>query len=263
MNPGFKDKVALVTGAASGIGRAAARRLAAEGASVVAADLNGEGAAATVAMIEQAGGRAIAVTANIVSPQDNQAMFDAADARFGGLDMAFLNAGRDLAYTRFANVNVDMLDTMYQVNLRGPFLGMQLALSRLRPGGACVVTASMAGVLGISEVAPYAAAKHGVVGLVKSAARDFAERKLRVNLVCPGLVLTPMTGFAQDDTLVDDLLDPEYRCGVSAQHVAEVAIFLLSRRSAGVNGHVQMVDAGAVAAYPPLPDLTMPGERES
>lgn len=262
MSTGFTNKVALVTGAASGIGRAAARRLAAEGAQVVAADLNGDGAARTVELIEQAGGQAIAVTANITKPEDNEAMFDAAASRFGGLDLAFLNAGMDLPYTRFANVTADMLDTMYQVNLRGPFLGMQLALARLRTGGSCVVTASMAGVLGISEVAPYAAAKHGVVGLVKSAARDFAERKLRINLVCPGLVLTPMTGFAQDDTLSDDLFDPDYRGGVSAQHVAEVAMFLLSRKATGVNGHVQMVDAGTVAAFPPLPDLMLPGGRD-
>ncbi|AHE54484.1 SDR family NAD(P)-dependent oxidoreductase [Sphingomonas sanxanigenens] len=251
----FEGKVALVTGGGSGIGRAASRRLAAEGAAVVVADLNGEGAAATVALVEQAGGRAVAVTADISSEADNAAMYDAAAEAFGGIDLAFLNAGMLQPYIPFDQVTTALFDKIISVNLRGSFLGMQLALARLRPGGACVVTASAAGLIGFSEAAAYATSKHGLVGLVRSAARAFAAKGLRVNAICPGMVLTPMNGLQQDDAIADELTDPDYRGGLSAQHIAEVALFLLSRRAAGVNGQAQLVDAALLSSFPPLEGL--------
>lgn len=251
----FEGKTALVTGGGSGIGRAASRRLAAEGAAVVVADLNGEGAAATVALVEQTGGRAIAVTADIASEADNAAMYDAAAETFGGIDLAFLNAGMLQPYIPFDQVTPALFDRIISVNLRGSFLGMQLALARLRPGGACVVTASAAGLIGFSEAAAYATSKHGLVGLVHSAARAFAAKGLRVNAICPGMVLTPMNGLTQDDVIADELTDPDYRGGLSAQHIAEVALFLLSRRAAGVNGQAQLVDAALLSSFPPLEGL--------
>ncbi|MGF7147244.1 NAD(P)-dependent dehydrogenase (short-subunit alcohol dehydrogenase family) [Sphingomonas zeicaulis] len=253
--PQFEGKVALVTGGGSGIGRAASRRLAADGAAVVVADLNGEGAAATVALIEQAGGRAAAVTADIASEADNAAMYDAAADVFGGIDLAFLNAGMLQPYIPFDQVTPALFDRIISVNLRGSFLGMQLALARLRPGGACVVTASAAGLIGFSEAAAYATSKHGLVGLVRSAARAFAAKGLRVNAICPGMVLTPMNGLQQDDVIAEELTDPDYRGGLSAQHIAEVALFLLSRRAAGVNGQAQLVDAALLSSFPPLEGL--------
>lgn len=248
----FAGKVALVTGAGSGIGRAAARRLAAEGAAVVVADLNGETAAATAALIVKDGGRAIAVTADISSEADNAAMFDAAESNFGGIDHAFLNAGMLQPYIPFEQVTTALFDKVIAVNLRGTFLGLQLALARLRPGGACVVTASAAGVIGFSEAAAYATSKHGMVGLVRSAARAFAAKGLRVNAVCPGMVLTPMNGIEQDDALAGELTDPDYRGGLSAQHIAEAALFLMTRGAAGINGQAQLVDAALLSSFPPL-----------
>jgi len=248
----FRGKTALVTGGGSGIGRAAAQRLAQEGAEVAIADLDAERARETVALIEQAGGRAIAIAADVASEADNAAMFDAAQQAFGGIDHAFLNAGMLQRYMPFEEVSLKLFDRVLAVNLRGVFLGLQQARARLRPQGSCVVTASAAALLGFSEAAAYATSKHGALGLVRSAARAFAERGLRVNAICPGNVLTPMNGVAQDNSVQEELDDPGYRGGLSAQQVAEVALFLLSRRAAGINGHAQIVDAGFAAAFAPF-----------
>lgn len=249
----FAGKAALVTGAGSGIGRAAARRLAAEGARVIVADLNGANAAATTALIERTGGRAAAFAGDIASEADNAAMFAMAGAEYGGIDFAFLNAGMLQPYMPFDELTAELFDRVIAVNLRGVFLGLQQALAHLRPGGACVVTASAGGMIGFSEAAAYSTSKHGVVGLVRSAARAFAEKGLRVNAICPGMVLTPMNGLTQDDLLQDELSLVENRGGLSAQHIAEVALFLLSRNAAGINGQAQLIDAGSSASFAPLP----------
>jgi len=248
----FEGKAVLVTGGGSGIGRSASQLLARNGASVAVADLDVERALQTVALIERAGGRAIAIAADVASEADNIAMFDGTEQAFGGIDHAFLNAGMLQRYLPFEDVSIELFDRVLSVNLRGVFLGLQQARSRLRPQGSCVVTASAAALLGFSEAAAYATSKHGALGLVRSAARAFAERGLRVNAICPGNVLTPMNGVPQDDAVRDELDDPDYRGGLSAQQVAEVALFLLSRRAAGINGHAQVVDAGFAAAFAPF-----------
>ncbi len=247
--------VALVTGGGSGIGRAASRRLAQEGGAVAVVDLNGDAARETAALIEQAGGRAIAVTGDISSEADNVRMFDEAERAFGGVDQAFLNAGMLQPYGPLEDLTVAMFDKIISVNLRGTFLGVQQARARLRPGGACVVTSSAAGVIGFAEAAAYSTSKQGVLGLVKSAAASFAARGLRINAICPGMVLTPMNGLAEAQTIepADTLAYPDYRGGLSGQQVAEVAIFLLGHRAAGVNGQAQMVDAALLSAFAPLP----------
>ncbi|WP_156839602.1 SDR family NAD(P)-dependent oxidoreductase [Novosphingobium aquimarinum] len=248
----FEGKTVLVTGGGSGIGRAACQRLGQEGANVAVADLDKKRAEETVSLIESVGGEAIAIAADVSSEADTVAMFDAAKQAFGGIDHAFLNAGMLQPYVPFEEVSLEIFDRVLAVNLRSVFLGLQQARTRLRPEGACVVTASAAALLGFSEAAAYATSKHGVLGLVRSAARAFADRGLRVNAICPGNVLTPMNGVPQDNAITDVLDDPDYRGGLSAQHIAEVALFLLSRRSAGINGHAQVVDAGYAAAFPPF-----------
>lgn len=251
----FAQKVALVTGGGSGIGRAACQRMAAEGASVVVVDRDEASAKRTVELIEAAGGKAIAVAADISSQADNAAMFDAAEAAFGGVDAAFLNAGILQPYGPFEKLSLETFDRVISVNLRGTFLGVQQAQARLRPGGACVVTASGAGVIGFAEAAAYSMSKHGVLGLVRSAAASFAARQLRINAICPGMVLTSMNGLAAVETIdtPENLTDPEYRGALTGQQVAEVALFLMSRRSVGLNGQAQLVDAAALSAFPPLP----------
>ncbi len=254
---GFAGKVAIVTGGGSGIGRAASRRLAAEGAQLVVADIAIDQAQRTVQLIEEAGGEAIAVRADIASEDDNRAMFDAATDRFGGIDHAFLNAGILQPYIPFEQVGLDLFDRLIGVNLRGTFMGVQQALARLRPRGSCVVTASLAAQVGFAEAAAYSISKHGLIGLVRSAAGPFAARGLRINAICPGMVLSGMTGGAGLETLTDtvDLPDPSYRGGLDAQHVAEVALFLLGRGAAAINGQAQNVDAAFLAAFPPLSEL--------
>ena len=253
--PDFAQKVALVTGGGSGIGRAASQRLALEGASVVVVDRDEATARRTVELIAAAGGTAIAVAADIASEADNKAMFDAAEQAFGGVDAAFLNAGILQAYVPFDRLTVETFDRVISVNLRGAFLGAQQAQARLRPGGACVVTSSGAGIIGFAEAAAYSMSKHGVIGLVRSAAASFAARSLRINAICPGMVLTSMNGLAAVETVdaPEDLTDPEYRGALTGQQVAEVALFLLSRRSVALNGQAQLVDAASLSAFPPLP----------
>ena len=252
--PGFVGRVALVTGGGSGIGRAACQRLAQEGAAVAVVDLNGDAARKTVDLIEAAGGRAVAVAADIASESDNAGMFEEAESAFGGVDFAFLNAGMLQPYVPLAEVTVAIFDRIMAVNLRGTFLGVQQALSRLRPGGACVITSSAAGVIGFAEAAAYSTSKHGLIGLVRSSAAAFAARDLRINAICPGLVLTPMNGIEASDAIqpADALRNPEYRGGLTAQHVAEVAIFLMGQQAAGLNGQAQLVDAALLSSFPPL-----------
>lgn len=253
----FSDKVALVTGGGSGIGRAACQRLAMEGAAVVVADIDLPSAERTAALIAERGGKAVAIRADISSAQDNQAMFDLAEHSFGGIDAVFLNAGMIQPYGPLEELTIETFDRIIAVNLRGTYLGVQQARQRLRPGGSCVVTASLSGVIGFAEAPAYAISKHGLVGLVRSAAAAFAARGGRINAICPGMVLSGMTGHGGIETIEepDALADPAYRGALTAQQIAEVALFLMSRRSAGINGQAQNIDAALLSAFPPLGEM--------
>ncbi|MDT0576208.1 SDR family oxidoreductase [Croceicoccus sp. F390] len=248
----YKDKVVLITGSGSGIGAAAAQRFAQEGAAVLAVDLNAQSAQDVAQVIQKNGGRAKAFTADISSASDNQAMVDAAVDAFGGLDAAFLNAG-SYATKQFGDHDAEMFDRMIAINLKGVFLGLQAVLPVLRHGGSAVVTGSSSGMTGLADAAAYSAAKHGVVGLVRSASQAFAARGLRVNAVCPGPVGTAILGVTEMPTLqdADTLAVPDYAGTLLPQHIAEVALFLASRRSGGINGQALLADAGFLASYPP------------
>jgi NAD(P)-dependent dehydrogenase (short-subunit alcohol dehydrogenase family) len=212
-NNGFAGKVAFVTGAASGIGRAAALAFARESASVVAADVLEQSNRETARLIEEHGGRALAVRCDVKRAEEVKAALDKTAEVFGRLDFAFNNAGiepRDLAPT--ADYSEDEWGRTIDINLRGVFLCMkyEIPLILKQGGGAIVNTSSGAGVIGIKNSPAYTAAKHGVIGLTKAAALDYAAQNLRINAVCPGYIDTPMMSRYTGDT-------PEGRAKVIAE----------------------------------------------
>lgn len=247
----FHGKSIIVTGGASGIGRAAALRFAQEGARVSVVDRDEAGAALVASMIVDAGGEAFAICADVAESGDNEHMVQATVSRFGGVDVAFLNAGFLPPLTGFDGTETEMFDRTIRVNLRGCFLGLKATLGAIRDGGAVVVTSSTAGVIGFAEAPAYAAAKHGVIGLVRSATPAFSAKGARINVICPGGVETPMMGGSNDPVIAPELLPSVQLRGMGqAQHVAEVALWLASPAAGFVNGQVHLCDAGLLSVFP-------------
>lgn len=242
----FAGRSVLVTGAASGIGAAAAQRFAAEGASVCLADIDLTGCRRIADRIGAAGQTAIVAKVDVSKAEDNVHVVELVIAEFGKLDVAFLNAGYRGAAGGLGKLALDEFDRVIRTNLYGCFYGLAALWSRIESGGAIVVTASIAGLQGLSENPAYSASKHGIIGLVQSTAEAFAARSVRVNAICPGNVSTPMLGFPQSDDLTEpeQLLQPPFGGMSNTQHIAEVALFLASHRAAAVNGAAYVVDAG-------------------
>jgi NAD(P)-dependent dehydrogenase (short-subunit alcohol dehydrogenase family) len=247
----FAGKHVLVTGGASGIGRAAAIRFAQEGARVCVADLNGDGAAAIAAEI---GEGAVAVCADISTAQGNAKMVSRAVGPDGVLDIAFLNAGYLGPMEGFEATDEALFDRHLAINLKGVFLGLKAVHAVIADGGAVIVTASTAGLVGLHESPGYTAAKHGVVGMVKASTLAFAAKGARINAICPGGVETPMMGSPDAAIVAPETLRRVPMRGMgSAQQVAEAALWLASPAASFVNGQAHIVDAGLLSAFVPAP----------
>lgn len=245
-------KVALVTGAASGIGAASALAFAAAGARVAACDRDLAGAEATAKLIAEGGGEAIAVAVDVTDAGHVQAMVDRVVEAFGRLDCAHNNAGITGASAPFANYPESEWDKVLAVNLTGVFLCLRAELPALvaAGGGAVVNTASFSGLVAVPRIPAYVAAKHGVVGLTKAAAVEYGRKGIRVNAVCPGSTRTPMVeGFTGGDSRIEDAMaavSPMQRLA-EPEEIARTVVWLCSDEASFVNGHALAVDGGAVA----------------
>jgi NAD(P)-dependent dehydrogenase (short-subunit alcohol dehydrogenase family) len=245
----FAGRVAFVTGAANGIGRAAALAFAREGTAVVGADLSESGGRETARLIEAAGGRAIAVRCDVTKSEDVAAALDKTIEAYGRLDFAFNNAGVEQPVAATADISEAEWDRIVGVNLRSVFLCMrhQIPLLLQTGGGVIVNTSSGAGVKGFKGQAAYAAAKHGVIGLTKSAALDYAPQNVRINAVCPGIIDTPMmdrfTGGTDRGRERVIGQEPVGRMG-RPEEIADAVVWLCSDAAAFVVGHAMVIDGG-------------------
>jgi NAD(P)-dependent dehydrogenase (short-subunit alcohol dehydrogenase family) len=241
-------KVAVITGAGSGIGRAIAELFHAEGASVVVADISGNESAVASSL----GERALGVRADVTSSRDIQAMFDFTTARFGGIDILCNNAGIDGEMHYIADVDEASFERVMAINLRGVFLGMKFVIPLLkrRGGGSIINIASTAGITATPGLGVYGASKAGVMQLSRSAAVEYARDGIRVNAVCPAMIETPMVAHLLKTNPQDAArvlaVTPMGRVG-QPQEVAGVALFLASDESTYVTGVSLPVDGAYTA----------------
>lgn len=248
----LQDKVALVTGAGSGIGRGCALALANEGAKIVVSDIVVPGGEETVEMIKKAGGNAIFVKTDVSRAADAEAMVKKAVDTYGRLDCAHNNAGIGSSLHKTADLPEADWDRMIAINLKGVWLCMKYELQQMlkQRKGTIVNTASVLGLVGLSNRADYTAAKHGVAGLTKVAALDYATDGIRVNAICPGMVLTPLVAgiFKKDPKAAEmaNTMEPMGRVG-TVEEIAESVVWLLSDASSFVTGHIMAIDGGWVA----------------
>lgn len=242
----FTGKVAFVTGAASGIGSATAVAFAAEGARVAILDRTADALRKTEAAVKDAGAEVLTIACDVSSPDQVHAAVAQVCARFGRLDVAFNNAGVENKAQPLHEIDVDEWDRILGINLRGTFLCMKHELSQMvRQGGGVVVnTSSGAGIRGVQGGASYAASKHALIGLTRSAALDYAKQNIRVNAVLPGNIETPMMDrFTSGDLQQAIDLEPVGRLG-RPEEIAEAVLWMSSDLGGFVTGSAIVVDGG-------------------
>jgi len=252
MTEQFENKVAIVTGAGSGIGRTCALAFAKEGARVVVADVVAEGGEETVRMIKESDGDAIFAKTDVTKAADVEAMVNKAIETYGRLDCAHNNAGISSFIHPTAEFIEEEWDRIMSINLKGVWLCMKYEIPQmLKQGkGTIVNTASVAGLVGIKGRADYVTTKHGVVGLTKAAALDYAQDGIRINAICPGSIRTPLVEdiFARDPEAEALHLanEPIGRLG-TPEEVASAVVWLCSDSASFVTGHAMAADGGWVA----------------
>jgi NAD(P)-dependent dehydrogenase (short-subunit alcohol dehydrogenase family) len=248
----LENKVVLVTGGGSGIGRATSLLLAKQGAKVMIADYVPESAERTVKLIKDAGGNANCIAADVSMPKQVEAMVAKTVEVYGRLDGAFNNAGIEGKMADTVEYPEEIFDRIMAINLKGVWLCMRAEIPQMLEtgGGAIVNTASGAGLVGVPMLSAYNASKHGVVGLTKTAALEYAQKNIRVNCVCPGLINTPMVarmidsgGMNEQDSVA---AEPVRRMG-RPEEIGEGVVWLLSDAASFVTGHSMSIDGGYVA----------------
>jgi len=254
MTEALKDKVALITGASSGIGRTIACLFALEGASILVADYNEAEGQKTVGIIGQTGGRADFYLTDVTKGEAVRGLFDYVENRFGGLDILVNNAGVTSAGNTLEATEENDFERVIAVNLWGVFLGIKygVPLLRKRGGGRIINTASVAGLIGLANSGPYAASKAGVISMTKTAALEYVKDNIRVNCICPGYIDTPiLDGIRARPNGIAILTERISQRQVigrlgRAEEVAQVALYLASGPDF-MTGTVQVIDGGIMA----------------
>ena len=244
----MEDKVALVTGGSSGMGRASALAFARQGAKVIVADVDIKGGEDTVRMIEEFGGQAIFVKTDVSRSAEVEALVNKAVQTYGRLDYAHNNAGVEGMSAYTAELTEEDWDRTININLKGVWLCMKYEIPQMlkQGGGAIVNTSSVLGLGAVPKSPAYITSKHGVFGLTKAAAVEYAKAGIRINAVCPGIIATPMVermiGNLQDHSLLIEQR-PIERLG-TPEEVAEAVVWLCSDAASFVIGHGMVVDGG-------------------
>lgn len=245
----LENKVAIITGAGSGIGKAAAILFAKEGAKVVVSDINESNGNSAVEEIKKNGGEAFFVRADSSKAEDNEALVQQTIQKYGALDIAVNNAGIGGPLGLTGEYSIDGWKKVVDINLSGVFYGLRYQIpAMLKKGGSIVNIASILGQAGTKFSPAYVAAKHGVVGLTKAAALEYADKKIRINSVGPGYIKTPLVTNTLDETALNGLigLHPIGRLGES-EEIAELILWLASSKSSFVTGSYYPADGGYLA----------------